>query len=170
MPRYVVLLIEKIIKYLRGLRGAPANRFLEYIKKATNGAVTSIQQAIKYIRENPMSFSVFLAAIVSLGASISDWLDDDPEAAKEAGTILADIAGAGRVVELTPRAMKVIEADSELTYNYNFEEQLQIKSLVSWLRRRYHTTNEALEDHTFLRMFLETKSTDLARACTLYWR
>lgn len=155
--------VERLGPYLKRVAAASA----EHWKKAVDalGAkgikVSSVDDLMKYIRENWMQTAVVLSTLASVGLTVSDLFtsEDKADPAVRAAAVQFDQVALGvsstiGKVAAASESLKVGAAENEINL-------ATLQEICSWAKGMFGGRNGALNAHQMLQAFVELSYADL---------
>lgn len=155
--------VERLGPYLKRVAAASA----EHWKKAVDalGAkgikVGSVDDLMKFIRENWMQTAVVLSTLASVGLTVGDLFTSedksDPEvrkAAIEFDQVALGVSSAVGKVAAASESLKVGVAENEINL-------ATLQEICTWAKSRFGGRQGALEAHQMLQAFVELSYADL---------
>lgn len=158
-----VKVLERLGPYLRRVQQASA----EHWKKAVDalGAkgikVSSVDDVVKYVRENWMQTALVLSTLASVGLSVGDLFTSEDKADPVARQMAVDldqiVLGVSAQISKAAGASEMLKlgvADSEVNL-------ATMGAICRWAKSHFGSVNAALEAHQKLQAFVEVPYADL---------
>lgn len=155
--------VERLGPYLKRVAATSAEHWKKAIDalSAKGIKVTSVDDLVKYLRDNWMQTAVVLSTLASVGLTVSDLFSSEDKADPNARALAVDldqvalgVSSAIGKVAATSETLKVGVADNEVN-------MVTLANICSWAKGTFGGRNGALEAHQMMQAFQELSYADL---------
>lgn len=159
--------VERLGPYLRRVQSASSVHWTKFLDamKAKGFKGTTVDDVIKYVRENPLNAAVVFATLADVGLTVGDLFTSedkaDPEVRRSALRLEQSAMGVGEMAQAN--IARVAAASEALSLGVaDSEVQLRtLQEICRWARGFFGGDRAALEAHQKLQAFSELSYADI---------